>query len=89
MDTSATTSPPDPPDGVAETFDRAAIQAVARFALAVSPAMLFQNFSDRALHLTLPPGKQPRRNARIAREYTRLFDYLVHRAGDSSQHLLA
>ncbi len=89
MDTSAATSPPDPLDGVTETFDRAAVPAVARFTSALSPATFFQVFSDRALRLALPPGKRPRRNARIAREHTRLFDYPVRGAGDSGWHLRA
>ncbi|MCF8710400.1 hypothetical protein [Rhizorhapis sp. SPR117] len=89
MVTSAATSPPDPLDGFAETFDRAAVPAFARCAPTLSPATIFRIFSDRALHFALQPGKQPRCNARIAREYTRPFDDLVRSAGDSSQHLLA
>ena len=89
MVTSAATSPPDLLDGVSETFDRAAVPAVTRFTSAPSLATLFPVFSDRALHLALSPGKQPRRNARITPEYTRPFDDLVRSAGDSSQHLLA
>src|SRR5690606_29014456 len=86
MDTSAATSPPDPLEDVAETFIRA---AVTRLASAFPPAMLLQVFSDRTFHLALPPGKRPRRNARIAREHTRLFDYPVRGAGDSGWHLRA
>lgn len=89
METSAATLPPDPPDGVTETFDRAAVPPIAQYAPAPSSATIFRIFADRTLHFALPPGKQPRRKAGTAREYAQPFDDPVRSAGGSSRHLLA
>jgi polyhydroxyalkanoate synthase len=78
---------PDPLDGIAETFDRAAVAAIAQFTSGLSPATLFQAFTDWALHLGVSPGKQLQLNAKVARKYMRLFDYMVRSAGDGEAAL--
>ena len=73
---------PDPLDGVAETLDRAAVAAIAHATHGLSPATLWQAFSDWGLHLALSPGKQLQLAAKIGRKMARFGDYAVRQAHD-------
>ncbi|WP_336965768.1 PHA/PHB synthase family protein [Sphingobium aquiterrae] len=78
----AVPSSPDPLDGMAETFDRAAVAAVAQMTSGLSPATIAQAFSDWGLHLAISPGKRLQLGAKVARKYARLFDYMLRSLGD-------
>jgi hypothetical protein len=49
---------PDPLDGVAETWDRTAVAAIAQMTRGLSPAMIGQVVSDWAIHLACSPGAE-------------------------------
>ncbi len=89
MNPSTAISPSGSPASVAKTFDYPAALVAAPFVSAPSCAAHFQIFSDRALHLALPPGRQPRLEAGIACEYTPSFFYSVRNAGGSGRCLHA
>jgi polyhydroxyalkanoate synthase len=83
----AAPSPPDPLDGLAETFDRAAVAAIAQLTSGLSPATIVQAFSDWGIHLAISPGKTLLLGAKIARKYARLFDYALRSTGDADAPL--
>ena len=87
MSAETMTSPPDPLDGIAQTLDNAAGAAIAQVTAGLAPATLLQAFSDWALHLAFSPGKQLQLGAKVARKYTRLFDYAMRSATDSGATL--
>ena len=87
MSAQPVTSPPDPLDGIAETFDRAAGAAIAQITAGLSPLTLFQAFSDWGLHLAFSPGKQLQLAAKAARKNIRLFDYAVRSGSDGDAAL--
>lgn len=84
IDRHAAASTPDPLDGLAETFDRAAFAAIASMTGGLSPVTIAQAFSDWALHLAASPGHSLELFAKGARKYIRLADYLAH--GSASDH---
>lgn len=75
---------PDPLDGVAETLDRAAVAAIAQATHGLSPATVWQAFSDWGLHLALSPGKQLQLAAKIGRKLARIGDYTIRSASGPS-----
>ena len=87
MSADTPTSPPDPIDGIAQTLDNAAGGAIAQVTLGLSPATLYEAFSNWALHLALSPGKQLQLAAKMGRKHMRLFDYAARSAADSDAAL--
>jgi polyhydroxyalkanoate synthase len=77
MSVQPVTSPLDPLDGIAETFDRAAGAAIAQITAGLSPVTLLQALSDWGLHLAVSPGKQLQLAAKAARKNVRLLDYAM------------
>ncbi|GLI98226.1 alpha/beta fold hydrolase [Sphingobium sp. AR-3-1] len=72
----------DPLDGIAETLDRAAIAGIAQITHGLSPATIFQAFSDWGMHLAGSPGKQLQLAAKTTRKFMRLGEYAVRSIGD-------
>ncbi|PTR05821.1 MULTISPECIES: alpha/beta hydrolase [unclassified Novosphingobium] len=73
-------TPPDPLDGLAEMFDRAAIAMIAQVTHGLSPSTLAQACSDWILHLACLPGKQFQLGNKAAHKYMRLGDYAFRSA---------
>ena len=78
----ATHAGTDPLDGIAETLDRAATATIAQMMHGLSPATLYQAFSDWAFHLAGAPGKQMQLAAKTGRKFARLGDYAMRAAND-------
>lgn len=74
---------PDPLDGVAETWDRTAVAAIAQMTRGLSPATIGQAVSDWAMHMACSPGKQLQLAAKVARKFARLNEYVLRSAGDA------
>ncbi|HZU64318.1 MAG TPA: alpha/beta fold hydrolase [Novosphingobium sp.] len=77
MPQSAATPAADPLDGLAETFDRAAVAAIAQLTHGLSPGTLAQACSDWMLHLACSPGKQMQLGARAAQDWARIAEQLL------------
>jgi polyhydroxyalkanoate synthase len=74
---------PDPLDGIAETWDRTAVAAIAQMTHGLSPATIGQAVSDWAMHMACSPGKQLQLAAKVARKFGRLNEYVLRSAGDA------
>ena len=72
----------DPLDGVAETLDRSAAAIIAGMTFGLAPSTMQLAVTDWITHLLRSPGKQLQLNAKLARKYMRLLDYVARSAHD-------
>ncbi len=82
IDSASKQRAPDPLDGLAETFDRAATAAVAQATHGLSPLTLMQAGFDWLVHLASSPGKQVQLAAKTGRKFVRLADFAGRCVGD-------